>query len=70
MYNKDVKLKFLGVINETNSVCVLESDFGFALNCNFKKAGLFRVRNLGGLKAHFGLGNNNFSLLLLFSLLY
>ncbi|XP_037807306.1 uncharacterized protein LOC119600819 isoform X1 [Lucilia sericata] len=36
--------------------CVLESDFGFILNCNFKKSGLFRVRNLGGLKAHFGLG--------------
>jgi hypothetical protein len=48
---------FLGTIDETFSVCVLESDFGFALNCNFKKAGLFRVRNLGGLKAHFGLGN-------------
>lgn len=36
--------------------CVLESDFGFIVNCNFKKSGLFRVRNLGGLKAHFGLG--------------
>ncbi|KAL9896485.1 mind the gap isoform 1-T1 [Glossina fuscipes fuscipes] len=36
--------------------CVFESDFGFILNCNFKKSGLFRVRNLGGLKAHFGLG--------------
>ncbi|XP_055850096.1 uncharacterized protein LOC129914756 [Episyrphus balteatus] len=38
------------------AVCVLESEFGFILNCNFKKSGLFRVRNLGGLKAHFGLG--------------
>jgi hypothetical protein len=38
-------------------MCVLESDFGFSVNCNFKKSGLFRVRNLGGLKAHFGLGN-------------
>ncbi|XP_067634427.1 uncharacterized protein mtg isoform X2 [Eurosta solidaginis] len=36
--------------------CVFESEFGFILNCNFKKSGLFRVRNLGGLKAHFGLG--------------
>ncbi|GBP42448.1 hypothetical protein EVAR_47743_1 [Eumeta japonica] len=29
-----------------------DSDFGFKLNCAFKKAGLFRVRNLGGIKAH------------------
>uniref|UniRef100_A0A6P7FT19 Uncharacterized protein LOC114330741 n=1 Tax=Diabrotica virgifera virgifera TaxID=50390 RepID=A0A6P7FT19_DIAVI len=36
--------------------CVLESDFGFTLNCGFKKSGLFRVRNLGGVKAHIGLG--------------
>ncbi|CAG9855491.1 unnamed protein product [Phyllotreta striolata] len=36
--------------------CVLESDFGFVLNCAFKKSGLFRVRNLGGVKAHIGLG--------------
>lgn len=36
--------------------CVLESDFGFILNCAFKKSGLFRVRNLGGIKAHVGLG--------------
>ncbi|KAF2900728.1 hypothetical protein ILUMI_05458, partial [Ignelater luminosus] len=36
--------------------CVLESDFGFVLNCAFKKSGLFRVRNLGGIKAHVGLG--------------
>ncbi|KAJ8980696.1 hypothetical protein NQ317_010599 [Molorchus minor] len=36
--------------------CVLESDFGFILNCAFKKSGLFRVRNLGGVKAHIGLG--------------
>lgn len=39
-----------------NGTCVLDSDFGFILNCNFKKSSLFRVRNLGGLKAHFGLG--------------
>ncbi|CAH1955674.1 unnamed protein product [Acanthoscelides obtectus] len=36
--------------------CVLESDFGFVINCAFKKSGLFRVRNLGGVKAHIGLG--------------
>ncbi|KAH8417835.1 hypothetical protein KR222_006805, partial [Zaprionus bogoriensis] len=36
--------------------CVFMSDFGFTLDCNFKKSGLFRVRNLGGVKAHFGLG--------------
>ncbi|KAF5288815.1 hypothetical protein FQA39_LY15243 [Lamprigera yunnana] len=36
--------------------CVLESEFGFVLNCAFKKSGLFRVRNLGGIKAHVGLG--------------
>ncbi|KAJ8918656.1 hypothetical protein NQ315_014975 [Exocentrus adspersus] len=35
--------------------CVLESDFGFILNCAFKKSGLFRIRNLGGVKAHIGL---------------
>lgn len=39
-----------------HGTCVLESDFGFILNCNFKKSSLFRVRNLGGVKAHFGLG--------------
>lgn len=44
----------------TDSTCVLESDFGFSLNCAFKKSSLFRVRNLGGLKAHFGLGNKLF----------
>ncbi|KAM8706320.1 hypothetical protein ACLKA7_010575 [Drosophila subpalustris] len=36
--------------------CVFMSDYGFTLDCNFKKSGLFRVRNLGGVKAHFGLG--------------
>ncbi|XP_063535880.1 uncharacterized protein LOC134745685 isoform X2 [Cydia strobilella] len=36
--------------------CVLESDFGFKINCAFKKSGLFRVRNLGGLKAHASIG--------------
>ncbi|XP_050354717.1 uncharacterized protein LOC126776321 isoform X2 [Nymphalis io] len=37
-------------------LCVLESDFGFKINCAFKKSGLFRVRNLGGIKAHASLG--------------
>lgn len=36
--------------------CVLESDFGFTINCAFKKSGLFRVRNLGGVKSHISLG--------------
>ncbi|VEN56318.1 unnamed protein product, partial [Callosobruchus maculatus] len=44
--------------------CVLESDFGFVINCAFKKSGLFRVRNLGGVKAHIGLGKFYLSLLL------
>lgn len=47
---------FVGTINQIQCTCVLESDFGFSINCNFKKSGLFRVRNLGGVKAHFGLG--------------
>ncbi|XP_044006635.1 bromodomain-containing protein DDB_G0280777-like isoform X1 [Aphidius gifuensis] len=41
---------------ETMSTCVLESDFGFTINCAFKKSGLFRVRNLGGVKGYLGLG--------------
>ncbi|XP_046491701.1 uncharacterized protein mtg isoform X1 [Neodiprion pinetum] len=41
---------------ETLATCVLESDFGFKLNCAFKKSGLFRVRNLGGVKGFVGLG--------------
>lgn len=49
-------ISFVGTINQIQCTCVLESDFGFSINCNFKKAGLFRVRNLGGVKAHFGLG--------------
>lgn len=40
-----------------HSTCVLDSEFGFTLNCAFKKSGLFRVRNLGGIKAHVGVGN-------------
>lgn len=44
---------FLGVLRST---CVFESSFGFILDCNFRKSSLFRVRNLGGVKAHFGLG--------------
>ncbi|XP_063226949.1 uncharacterized protein LOC134533359 [Bacillus rossius redtenbacheri] len=39
-----------------DATCVLESDFGFNLKCRFKKSGLFRVRNLGGVKGYFGLG--------------
>ncbi|KAG8241842.1 hypothetical protein J6590_077394 [Homalodisca vitripennis] len=38
------------------STCVFESDFGFTLNCAFKKSGIFRVRNLGGVKGYVGLG--------------
>ncbi|KAL7034630.1 hypothetical protein ACKWTF_008036 [Chironomus riparius] len=49
-------LFFISTINQVQCICVLESDFGFALNCNFKNAGMFRIRNLGGLKAHIGLG--------------
>ncbi|XP_066158534.1 uncharacterized protein mtg isoform X2 [Euwallacea fornicatus] len=45
-----------GLIQHSHSTCVLESDFGFILNCAFKKSGLFRVRNLGGVKASIGLG--------------
>lgn len=58
-------ISFVGTINQIQCTCVLESDFGFSINCNFKKAGLFRVRNLGGVKAHFGLGKNCLKLLLL-----
>ncbi|CAK1593681.1 unnamed protein product [Parnassius mnemosyne] len=43
-------------IDVAQSLCVLESDFGFKINCAFKKSGLFRVRNLGGIKAHASLG--------------
>ncbi|PSN40370.1 hypothetical protein C0J52_11850 [Blattella germanica] len=39
-----------------HGVCVFDSDFGFKLNCAFKKSGLFRVRNLGGVKGYVGLG--------------
>ncbi|XP_050525368.1 uncharacterized protein LOC126896517 [Daktulosphaira vitifoliae] len=38
------------------STCVLETDFGLTLNCGLKKSGMFRVRNLGGLKGYVGLG--------------
>ncbi|XP_029680830.1 uncharacterized protein LOC115246256 [Formica exsecta] len=40
--------------------CVFQSDFGFVLNCAFKKSGLFRVRNLGGVKGYVGLGELNY----------
>lgn len=49
------------VLVYTSATCVLESEFGFTFNCNFKQSGLFRVRNLGGVKAHIGLGNFNLS---------
>ncbi|XP_022117212.2 uncharacterized protein LOC110994713 isoform X2 [Pieris rapae] len=44
------------MIDVVTPLCVLESDFGFKINCAFKKSGLFRVRNLGGIKAHASLG--------------
>ncbi|XP_053681171.1 uncharacterized protein LOC128732033 [Anopheles nili] len=47
---------FLCTLEQLESTCVFDSDFGLILNCAFKKSGLFRVRNLGGIKAHFGLG--------------
>ncbi|XP_014354896.2 uncharacterized protein LOC106707958 isoform X1 [Papilio machaon] len=49
-------LVFGVLIDITQPLCVLESDFGFKINCAFKKSGLFRVRNLGGIKAHASLG--------------
>lgn len=59
MWKKKTKWRF-GVLGctwrETISTCVLESDFGFMLNCVFKKSSLFRVRNLGGVKGYVGLG--------------
>lgn len=53
-------LQLSAIVEQTSSVCVLESDFGFAVNCNFKKSGLFRIRNLGGAKLNFGLGRLTF----------
>ncbi|XP_023934559.1 uncharacterized protein LOC112043390 isoform X2 [Bicyclus anynana] len=44
------------LIDIVQPLCVLESDFGFKINCAFKKSGLFRVRNLGGVKAHASIG--------------
>ncbi|XP_041983014.1 uncharacterized protein LOC121736037 isoform X2 [Aricia agestis] len=44
------------LIEVAHPICVLESDFGFKINCAFKKSGLFRVRNLGGVKAHASIG--------------
>ncbi|XP_050427219.1 uncharacterized protein LOC126837368 [Adelges cooleyi] len=38
------------------STCVLETDFGLSINCGLRKSGMFRVRNLGGLKGYVGLG--------------
>uniref|UniRef100_A0A1Y1LLB0 Chitin-binding type-2 domain-containing protein n=1 Tax=Photinus pyralis TaxID=7054 RepID=A0A1Y1LLB0_PHOPY len=57
---KCANLVFILILGGTwrlgHPTCVLESEFGFILNCAFKKSGLFRVRNLGGVKAHIGLG--------------
>lgn len=39
-----------------NCTCVLETDFGLTINCGLKKSGMFRVRNLGGLKGYVGVG--------------
>uniref|UniRef100_A0ABD2W0E6 Chitin-binding type-2 domain-containing protein n=1 Tax=Trichogramma kaykai TaxID=54128 RepID=A0ABD2W0E6_9HYME len=39
-----------------SGTCVLNSDFGFSFSCALKKSGLFRIRNLGGVKGYFGLG--------------
>lgn len=47
---------FISFTGVSNATCVFESEFGFILNCNLKKSSLFRVRNLGGVKAHIGLG--------------
>ncbi|CAG9567826.1 unnamed protein product [Danaus chrysippus] len=44
------------IADAVQPLCVLESDFGFKINCAFKKSGLFRVRNLGGVKAHASIG--------------
>ncbi|XP_034836019.1 uncharacterized protein mtg isoform X2 [Maniola hyperantus] len=50
-------LLLLAVLTDiVQPLCVLESDFGFKINCAFKKSGLFRVRNLGGVKAHASIG--------------
>ncbi|XP_044765826.1 uncharacterized protein LOC123322064 [Coccinella septempunctata] len=47
---------FGGTWRLVQPTCTLESDFGFTINCAFKKSALFRVRNLGGVKAHVGWG--------------
>nr|AWK28268.1 cuticular protein [Nilaparvata lugens] len=46
----------LAGLQTVGTTCVFESDFGFTLNCAFKKSGIFRVRNLGGVKGYVGLG--------------
>lgn len=38
------------------ATCVFNSEFGFTIDCAFKKSGLFRVRNLGGVKGFASLG--------------
>ncbi|KAI5644784.1 hypothetical protein NE865_03130 [Phthorimaea operculella] len=49
-------LLLVAIVEFVQPTCVLESDFGFKINCAFKKSGLFRVRNLGGVKAHASIG--------------
>lgn len=50
---------FIGMTwRSVQSTCVLETDFGLSINCGLKKSGMFRVRNLGGLKGYVGLGKH------------
>jgi len=48
------------------STCVFETDFGLSINCGLKKSGLFRVRNLGGLKGYVGVGKRTQSIYVIF----
>lgn len=57
--HKNNNVFFCFFLEIVSPICVLESDFGFKINCAFKKSGLFRVRNLGGLKAHASIGKTN-----------
>lgn len=51
---------FTGMIwKNVQSTCVFETDFGLSINCGLKKSGMFRVRNLGGLKGYVGLGKRS-----------
>lgn len=68
-YKPILTIYFAGLFQHGDSTCVLESDFGFILNCAFKKSGLFRVRNLGGVKASIGLGKSFFFFLFILFIL-